>query len=113
MKTTATEYLMMLEPTLAPTAPINDELTALARLVYARTEATNGSRGWHDCTGAGCSAESDSYDHELAGVTTNSLLVHYVESHRAEIPEGEIAKLRALAAAPRPQVCIGGGFDRE
>ena len=58
-------------------------------------------RGRHMCTG--CSAESDNYDHFVATVDggrlkTNSLAVHYLAYHRADVPEGELAKVVRLQA---------------
>lgn len=91
--------LMMIEPTMAPTEPMLDELTAIARKVWERqTPSEKSYRGHHRCTGAGCRAFSDNRDHFVGGLLTNSLLVHYVESHRAEVPAVEIEKLLAVVA---------------
>jgi hypothetical protein len=36
---------------------------------------------------------SDNLAWSVRGMRTNSLLVHYVEHHRDEVPEAELAKL--------------------
>lgn len=84
-------HLMMIEPTGPPTLPVDDDVTAAARRVLAATVPGKRWRGWHTCS---CGERSDSCDHVLPdGTITNSLLVHYVDRHRADVPRDEIAKL--------------------
>lgn len=93
-------HLMMIEPTVAPTAPIVDDLTRRAAFVLATAESGKRRyRGWHQCTGSGCHAMSDNTDHLVGGMTTNSLLVHYVTCHRDEIPPTEFIRLREAIVA--------------
>lgn len=91
------KYLLMIEPQLKPTKPIDDELSALAERVWLSSEPGARRRGFHRCS---CGAHSDNAEHVLpGGVITNSLMLHYVLCHRAEIPESEITKLRRIGAA--------------
>jgi len=90
------KYLLMVEPTRPATEPIRDELTALAEKVYAASRDSDvRCKGFHLCA---CGECSDNADHILpGGVITNSLMVHYVQCHRDEIPLAELGKLRAIA----------------
>lgn len=84
-------YLMMIEPTSPFVKPISDDLTKKAHDLLMITVPGTHYKGWHDCI---CGARSGSCDLVLPdGTITNSLLVHYVECHRAEIPRSELAKL--------------------
>jgi hypothetical protein len=84
---------MMIEPENDATLPMEDELTDKAKELWeSRTEGVH-SRGFHTCV---CGETSDNIDWKINGVTTNSLLIHYVQCHRDEIPESEIVKLRML-----------------
>lgn len=107
-------YLLMIEPTSAPTAPIVDDVTrAAAHLLATAEKGTHdgdewdtgyGYRGVHSCTGAGCLAQSDNYDHRVAGtVITHSLLVHLVACHRADCDPAELARILELAAGGRAE----------
>jgi len=85
-------HLMMIEPNMSATDPIQDDLTNLARIVFDKSRPNNICyRGVHTCI---CGINSDNRNWILLnGVITNSLLVHYVECHRSEIPESELEKL--------------------
>lgn len=89
------EGLMMIEPgPLRSREPMDDELSALARAAWAEAtpEPDPGKwwRGSHECA---CGTRSDNKDYYVRGLKTNSLLVHYVEHHRDEVPEAELRKL--------------------
>ena len=96
--------LLMIEPTCAATVPLVDDLTrkvtALRRAVID-PETRRRFRGMHQCTGAGdCRAHSDNSDHAIAvggvPVQTNSLIVHYVACHRADIDDVERHKIETM-----------------
>jgi hypothetical protein len=106
--------LLMLEPRLAPSAdPVLDELTCrMAAALNAEPEPTNRYRGIHHCTGLRCDATSDNARHVVAGRETNSLAVHYLAHHRAEVPDSELAKIEAvlpLVMAPPTDAQLAGG----
>lgn len=86
-------HLMMIEPNMPATDPIRDDLTDLARIVFSKaSQSRTRYKGVHTCI---CRINSDNADWILPDeVITNSLLVHYVECHRSEIPESELEKLR-------------------
>lgn len=86
------KHLLMIEPKGCRTEPIEDRLTDLARTVYGMTRKSSiRYKGWHMCV---CGEWSDNVDHILPdGVVTNSLMIHYIECHREEVPESEIEKL--------------------
>lgn len=88
----------MIEPSNPPSAiPVIDAATR--RMAALLQRGTNGKRyrGMHWCTGAGCTAQSDNTDHViLGGRITNSLAVHYLAMHRADVPESEITIVLAL-----------------
>ena len=90
------KYLLMIEPQNPATDPLNDVLTEVARRVFATCKPGNGRwRGWHTCV---CGARSDNKDWFLPdGTMTNSLMVHYVECHRDEVPDSELEKLRGAS----------------
>ncbi len=88
------EHLLMIEPENAATDPLGDDLTELARRVFATCKPGTRWRGWHTCV---CGIRSGSTDLVLPdGTVTNSLMVHYVDCHRDEVPESELKKLRRL-----------------
>ena len=70
----------------------------------------SGYRGTHTCS---CGARSDNTDHVIgARFTTNSLAVHYLAHHRAEVPADELADVLSLPAAdaePTARELAGGG----
>lgn len=78
--------------------PIIDELTM--RMVASLRKATLPDYrylGFHTCV---CGARSDSTDFILPnGLRTNSLCVHYLAYHRAEIEDGELAAVKELSDA--------------
>lgn len=85
------DHLLMIEPKLLETDPIDDELTTLAKKVFITAKTTTSWRGSHGCI---CGVRSDCFTWVLpSGLVTNSLMVHYIESHRSEIPLDELRKL--------------------
>lgn len=86
-------HLMMIEPaSRKKEAPINDELTMMAREIFAASMPTCRYRGFHVCA---CGEFSDNADWEtIGGLVTNSLLAHYLREHRTEAPPEELRKLR-------------------
>ena len=84
-------YLMMIEPGSPYTKPISDDLTKKAHDLLVITVPGTQYKGRHSCV---CGANSGTCELVLPdGTITNSLLVHYVECHRSEIPRSELAKL--------------------
>lgn len=91
MKCLEDGYLMMIEPENPHVKPISDDLARKAHDLLAITVNGTTYKGWHTCV---CGAHSGACDLVLPdGTITNSLLVHYVECHRSEIPRSELAKL--------------------
>lgn len=95
-------FLLQIEPTRAASGrPLVDDYTrAMASLLNG---AKNGSgwRGWHTCK---CGANSGCCDLVLSdGSTTNSLAVHYLAKHRAEVPQAQLARVLALAGDARAE----------
>lgn len=89
--------ILMIEPSAAVSPePVIDVLT---RKMTAAWRARRGEfafyRGYHTCA---CGAESDNDDHRVgkADLLTNSLCVHYLAFHRAEVPQTELDKVAAL-----------------
>lgn len=87
----------MIEPVGAPTAvALQDDISGkVERLLAACAIPPWGLRykGFHTCI---CGAISTNYDMVLPdGRLTNSLALHYVQFHRAEVPENELVKIRA------------------
>ena len=104
----------MIEPKEAAYAPILDDLTRRVTRAWRRgTTSKMAYRGWHSCF---CGAQSDNRDHfvELDGrtVLTNSLAIHYVARHRAELPEEELAKILRLPP-PAGGSCFDDPSDEE
>jgi len=89
--------MFYIEPRNPPSEePIIDGLTM--KMVAALRKATlphRQSLGFHTCV---CGAKSDSTDFILPnGLRTNSLCVHYLAYHRAEIEDGELWAVDGLA----------------
>ena len=87
--------LLMIEPTKSATIPVQDVWTRRARGLVFEGKLKQGKswRGSHSCI---CGAASQSYEVITPqGRITNSLLVHYIECHRDEVPEEELIKLYA------------------
>jgi len=89
------EFLMMIEPQEAAEEPIEDRITEMARTVgRAAVASDHVYKGHHTCM---CGATSDNRDWVLpGGVVTNSLMIHYVECHRREVPTAELLKLQRI-----------------
>jgi hypothetical protein len=89
--------MLFIEPKKPPSeGPIIDELTL--KMVAALRKATlphYRSLGFHTCI---CGAKSDSTDFILPnGLRTNSLCVHYLAYHRAEVEAGELWAVEGLS----------------
>ena len=85
------KFLMMIEPQKYPVEEINDTLTEIAQEVLSSAKKDRTFRGSHGCI---CKVRSDNAEHILpSGRITNSLLVHYVQNHREEVPQKELDKL--------------------
>jgi hypothetical protein len=92
--------------------PIIDELTM--KMVASLRKATLPHYqylGFHTCV---CGARSDSTDFILPnGLRTNSLCVHYLAYHRAEIEDGELWAVEGLSDGceyPDSDELHGGGW---
>jgi hypothetical protein len=104
--------LLFIEPkTDKSNEPVDDEMTLfiekLLNDAIANKSKTmgvvlqNGSwyegvstKGWHTCR---CKQTSSPHNYEIyKGIYTNSLAAHYLRSHRNEIPEVELHKVRNL-----------------
>lgn len=88
--------LLHIEPKNMPTeAPVIDELTM--RMVVALRKATRPNYvycGFHTCI---CGAHSGAWDAILPnGWMTNTLCVHYLAYHRAEVPASDLDAVSAL-----------------
>jgi hypothetical protein len=95
-------HLLFIHPKAASPMPVIDTLTRkMAGAWKAHEHGMSEYRGFHRCTG--CDAESDNRDHFVVIVTgarllTNSLAIHYLAHHRADVPRDELAKVASLAA---------------
>ena len=93
---TTSEKLLYIEPRLPPSPqPLIDELPLQMTMAF-RTHPRTGVHyfGHHECS---CGACSSSTDYQLKnGLWTNSLCVHYLAYHRAEVPMVELAKVYTL-----------------
>jgi hypothetical protein len=97
------KHLMMIEPQGPKTAPLDDDLTDKAKAVFAAcTPGDALYKGFHLCK---CLAMSDNGDHITPeGRVTNSLLVHYISEHRAEVPKDDLVKLlKEFYSIPTPK----------
>ena len=90
------KHLLMVEPKTPACDPLVDDLSEMARRVFATAKSDDiRYRGWHTCV---CGARSDNNNWILPdGTVTNSLMVHYVKCHRDDVPESELQKLRRFA----------------
>ena len=74
--------------------PVIDELTRKMTAAFRKGVAGTRYRGHHTCE---CGAHSDNTDYTLPnGECTNSLCVHYLAYHRAEVPEAQLRKVADL-----------------
>lgn len=88
--------ILMIEPSAAvSTQPTIDVLTRkmATALRFAQRDPNRRYRGFHICK---CGVTSDNQDHFVNGMLTNSLAVHYLAYHRADVPQGELDKVAAL-----------------
>lgn len=99
----AADHLLFIEPgTAATPEPQIDGLTKrLAAAWLGHDVGHVGHRHTHKCV---CGARSDNRDHYVRMIDgkrlkTNSLAIHYLAFHRAEVPAAEIAKLDLLPDA--------------
>ena len=107
MQTDSHTHLLFLEPSLPPSAePIIDHLTRqLTGGWRVRETSRSGWRGQHQC---GCGATSDNTEHWIrvtsdgvhALVVTNSLCLHYLAYHRAEVPLAQLALVARIVGEP-------------
>lgn len=92
--------LVFIEPSLPPVAT-EDDLTQRTRaLIPAIKKSGHAYMGFHRCS---CGEKSDCHDHYFTPPgrnkpthITTSLLLHYVEFHRAEIPAEDLAELEKV-----------------
>src|SRR4051812_35113021 len=91
------EALLFIEPAGPATpAPVIDHITRRMCAAYRQARPSDwAAGGYHRCI---CGAMSDDHDSHLPnGDRINSLCVHYVAHHRAEVPPGQLARVEALA----------------
>lgn len=89
-------HLLFIEPTHPPTAPMIDEITRKLTAAWrVRQTGEMRYRGQHTCT-ADDGAMSDNADHWVGGLETNSLCIHYVACHRAEVPQAELDRIASF-----------------
>lgn len=91
------KHLMFIEPKIKKSElAINDELSEFAAYLQKNMKSNNDfTKGFYVCSCKKAFSDSVTYSVNLSGekVKTNSLLLHYVQYHRSEIPESEINKL--------------------
>lgn len=93
------EELLMIEPSgEVSEEPVIDELVRKMTAAWRAREVSDYRyKGFHICA---CGAWSDNFDHFVSVrgelLTTNSLCIHYLAFHRADVPDEEIDKVRAL-----------------
>lgn len=90
--------ILMVEPSgKMSSSPLIDELTRKMTAAWRkRRDSQDCYRGIHMCR---CGAMSDNRNHwvgEGKGLLTNSLAIHYLAFHRADISEDELSKVRHL-----------------
>jgi len=91
------QHLLYIEPKGEVSEELTDspELHKLAAAWRNKKAENYGYRGWHTCS---CGARSDNKDWRVCidgkEYKTNSLALHYLESHYDEIPASELEKLR-------------------
>lgn len=91
------EYLLFVEPRKpAVMAPLNDQLTRRMAAALRQAKALPPDYfGVHTCI---CGVDSMPFDYLLPdGRRTNSLCVHYLAYHRAEIPAAQLRQVEMLA----------------
>jgi hypothetical protein len=97
---TPRELLLYINPmTGISDEPVMDEITSKMTSAF-RAAADTGEqwRGVHQCV---CGACSDNTDYILpSGHQTNSLAVHYVALHRAEVPEDQLEIISTFDLEP-------------
>lgn len=104
MKCIDDKHIMMIEPTGERTSePVLDDVTRKMAGALATARHSNlAFRGVHVCA---CGALSDNREWFVVSADgerkTNSLAVHYLAYHRAEVPSVEIDKVRALSVDER------------
>lgn len=99
MRISDENHVLYVEPQGPPDqVPLWDDLCERVALVMAEAvPADYRLRGTHTCTGKGCSERSGNTDYVYRSrAVLNSLALHYLVLHRGEIPEEELAKVRAL-----------------
>jgi hypothetical protein len=81
--------------------PLVDDLTLrMTRALREASKPSSGYLGVHTCI---CGAVSDSTDRILpGGARTNTLCVHYLAYHRAEVPAADLDAVRQLPASADP-----------
>lgn len=90
------KHFMFIEPKGKKLVEVNDELTAYAKMLTERmTSREDYTKGWHSCACGKANSSNVTYSVNLGDTKyiTNSLLLHYVQFHRSEIPEFEMEKL--------------------
>ncbi len=89
------EGVLFIEPSAQISSePVVDHLTRKMTAAFRLAEDVARFRGFHVCK---CGVFSDNAEWRLpSGEETNSLAVHYLAYHRAEVPEEQLAKVEAL-----------------
>ncbi len=92
------EGILMIEPRgKFSVEPVIDKLTRKMTAAWRKARhAEDGYRGFHICE---CGTFSDNKDHwvgEGEGLLTNSLCIHYLAYHHADVPKEELEKVRTL-----------------
>jgi hypothetical protein len=84
--------VLYIEPEQLPSQePVIDELTRGMAAAFRKATKGEHYRGFHVCE---CGAHSASCDYTLpGGALTNSLCVHYLAYHRAEVSRAQLAKV--------------------
>lgn len=95
MIATDDKHLLMIEPQHEVSAEaVQDWATAKMAVLLASAKNGTAYLGMHTCT---CGKRSGTCDLVLPdGTVTNSLALHYLERHRDEVPQAELAKLRKM-----------------
>jgi hypothetical protein len=103
------DHLLFIEPQLPRSAePVIDEYTRRMAGAMLSASPQAAYRGIHHCR---CGAASTNCDYIVRiqqrvagspwhGLLTNSLAVHYLALHRAEVPPDELTKVLMLTAGP-------------
>jgi hypothetical protein len=111
MENFSDDYLLMIEPdkedykkdetkhiethSVFSNCVVWDDLTRTAESVFEQAEENRRFRGVYQCI---CGEMSDNIEWVLpTGHITNSLMIHYISSHRPEVPKSEIKKLKSIA----------------